>query len=692
MRTALIVLGMHRSGTSALTGVLARMGCDLPKTEMPQNDSNAKGFYESHEAYRVNNALLESAGSTWQDWQPLSPSWAKSTRAEEFQEEITQVFANEFGTSRLFVFKDPRVCRLLPYWEKPIKAAGCDIVVVHTHRNPLEVAQSMRDRKQLPIASGLMVWLRYVLDAEAASRAYPRSFTSYARLMQNWQLEINQIEKDLKVVFPRRSLQSANEIEDFLTPALKHFNHTPEDVDTGNTVNDWVRTAYAILEDWAANGERASDRKTLDQINTLFSNSAENFGPMMHRMQHEVPVATTREITKLQEKLATLVEQEPTPKKTDVDTPKLNEQISALKTAAAASSQKQAALSEERDTLAAERDGQTEQITKLADERARAIKARDAYLAERDTLATERGAQAEQIAALEHMIQTQARNLETYQTQQAQLVQQAQARQEELTQMVHMTTSLTDQQSIMRDTLNEWKALHAERTTILKEDLASSRETAAQAQSDLHTQEITQGQLARKIQTLEDEQAALKASALTQSGTLSTTQSALRQRQLETEQAYEIIEQLKADIERMAQEQSNQSSVPTETVTTLENMLADRSRDVARYEQENVDLGTQLKSRYQEIAELTLLTANITQERDRLKSEGDRMHLDTSRNLKKQAQQINIQQAEIKATMDSLHDAKVARDYFKTTLASLQKSSSWRLTGPLRRFTRLFRR
>jgi len=46
-RNAVVVLGMHRSGTSALAGVLARLGCDLPQTLMPTNDFNAKGYYES---------------------------------------------------------------------------------------------------------------------------------------------------------------------------------------------------------------------------------------------------------------------------------------------------------------------------------------------------------------------------------------------------------------------------------------------------------------------------------------------------------------------------------------------------------------------------------------------------------------------------------------------------------------------
>jgi hypothetical protein len=486
---------MHRSGTSALTGVLARMGCDLPKTEMPVNDSNAKGFYESHKAYLLNNSLLESAGSNWQDWQPLSQSWARSARAEEFAEAIAQVVAEEFGTSRLFALKDPRICRLLPYWEKALRDAGCDVVVVHTHRNPLEVAQSLQDRKKLPLTVGLMVWLRYVLDAEAASRDLRRSFTSYARLMRNWQPEIDRIESDLGIVLPRRSLQSAEEIEDFLTRDLKHFNQTPEDVTADTTVNDWVRTVYDILEAWADSGETTSDHETLDRINTLFSVSAANFGPILKRMQEDIPLAAAQQIEKLKEKVGQATRDSSAQADAKAEIERLTVHIDQI--------------------TAAAKDA-TETQTRLADERARAIKAREALIAERN-------AQTEQISALETVLQ-------------------------------------------------------------------------------------------------------------------------------------------------------------------------DRSRDVARFESENAALGEQLKSRYQEIARLSLLTREVTQDRDTLKEELDQMRLDVGRNLKKQARQIGIQQSEIKATMDQLHEAKVARDYFQTTLAALQSSSSWRMMGPLRRLTRLFRR
>ena len=63
-RAALLVMGMHRSGTSALTGVIGLMGADLPNDLMAASDLNAKGFFESNRITGFDEDLLASAGFT----------------------------------------------------------------------------------------------------------------------------------------------------------------------------------------------------------------------------------------------------------------------------------------------------------------------------------------------------------------------------------------------------------------------------------------------------------------------------------------------------------------------------------------------------------------------------------------------------------------------------------------------------
>src|SRR5262245_11007788 len=187
-KTALVVAGMHRSGTSAITRVLSLLGCDLPKTLMGGAASNEAGHWESQTLADFNDALLESAGSSWHDWLLFNPGWYRSPKAEEFKERAGALLAQEFGASRLFVLKDPRICRILPFWLDVFDAAGVKPAIIMPMRNPLEVATSLERRDGFDPGLGHLLWLRHVLEAEAASRGTARFYCDYDALMTRWPL------------------------------------------------------------------------------------------------------------------------------------------------------------------------------------------------------------------------------------------------------------------------------------------------------------------------------------------------------------------------------------------------------------------------------------------------------------------------------------------------------------------------
>ena len=124
--------------------VLSLVGCDLPKTLMkavPNN--NEAGFWESQPIADLNDEILASAGSAWDDWRSFDSGWHASPVADEFRERAQALLHEEFGKSRLFVLKDPRICRLLPFWNDAIRAFGAERFVVSPIRNPLDVSMSL---------------------------------------------------------------------------------------------------------------------------------------------------------------------------------------------------------------------------------------------------------------------------------------------------------------------------------------------------------------------------------------------------------------------------------------------------------------------------------------------------------------------------------------------------------------------
>src|SRR5262245_37750610 len=77
-RQALLVLGMHRSGTSAITRIFNLLGADLPKNLMSSGPGNELGHWESNDLVIIHDDLLTSAGSKWDDWRAFNPDWYES--------------------------------------------------------------------------------------------------------------------------------------------------------------------------------------------------------------------------------------------------------------------------------------------------------------------------------------------------------------------------------------------------------------------------------------------------------------------------------------------------------------------------------------------------------------------------------------------------------------------------------------
>ena len=280
-RVCILVLGMHRSGTSAVVRMLNYLGCDLPKTVMGANRTNETGHWESIPICRLDDRILDSAGTNWNDWLEVNPGWLESPKAEEFRDEALAVLEEEFGSSRLFVLKDPRICRLVPFWLDCLEQAGARPLIVFPVRNPLEVATSLEKRNGFWPGLGQLLWLRHVLDAEFASRGTPRFFTSYDRVLNEWARTAEDAQAVLGITWPRMSSQVVTEIEDFLSPKYRHHEVEADAVLENPRLSDWLRGAYRILGNWARGGESPEDFAELDRIRSDLNSAAPAFSRLI---------------------------------------------------------------------------------------------------------------------------------------------------------------------------------------------------------------------------------------------------------------------------------------------------------------------------------------------------------------------------------------------------------------------------
>lgn len=283
-RTCVLVLGMHRSGTSMTAGILSKLGCDSAANLMPANFANESGYFESHPIAAFNDRLLASSGSSWNDFQKVPSGWFSSPHAVSALSEASELLDQEFGASALFVLKDPRMCRLMPFWRDVFEVRGIRPLILHVHRSPLAVAASLGKRDELPWEYCFLMWLRNVLEAEHETRGLTRHFVSYENLLANWGRETSRAAEAFGFDWPRLTDTVAGEISGFTTRDLRHHDHRPEEVVENPALSEWLRDTFAIHESWAQGGEDPAGRDRLDAIRDAYDCSMPAFAGIVKAM------------------------------------------------------------------------------------------------------------------------------------------------------------------------------------------------------------------------------------------------------------------------------------------------------------------------------------------------------------------------------------------------------------------------
>jgi glycosyltransferase involved in cell wall biosynthesis len=279
-RRALVVLGTHRSGTSAIARLLMLLGADSPKRLMPPDSSNEKGHWEPLRMTTLHDEICRSVSSRWDDLCPLPDSWGDSAAAREFHTRAVDVLREDYGDSPLFVVKDPRMCRTIPFWRSVFTEYGAEPSYVVVVRNPMEVSASLKARDGMNPARALLIYLRDTLAVERETRESPRLFITFEQTLDDWRSVTERISEELGVAWPGTAHRAAAEIERFLSPKHRHNVASGEHLAGRTDVVDWVKSMYAILQEAAESGSEP-DRERLDEIHALYEQADLAFGPVL---------------------------------------------------------------------------------------------------------------------------------------------------------------------------------------------------------------------------------------------------------------------------------------------------------------------------------------------------------------------------------------------------------------------------
>ena len=175
----IIVLGMHRSGTSALTGALAQMGIYVGAEEdlTAKSWENPAGFFERRDARKICDTLLQGSGADWWKVSAFSVDNANYEAVRSQREAIRDLVRrlDEHGT---WALKEPRLCFLLPFFQSALR----NPLAIITIRHPIEVAKSLRRRNGFPVRAGLALWEAYTVSLLQVSSEIDRVFVDFHAL------------------------------------------------------------------------------------------------------------------------------------------------------------------------------------------------------------------------------------------------------------------------------------------------------------------------------------------------------------------------------------------------------------------------------------------------------------------------------------------------------------------------------
>ncbi len=185
-KRAVLVLGMHRSGTSAVAGAAHLLGAEPPKFMIPAAADNPSGFFEAITVLGVNDWILKAGGSTWFDCLNFDPDSLPPRSRDTGQALVNFSLIGEFENASLLLLKDPRLCLLLDYWLPVLRGTSITPAALLVLRDPHEVVASLMQRDHCPAAFTAALWLRYMFAAEHATRDCSRSFIRYDALLGDW--------------------------------------------------------------------------------------------------------------------------------------------------------------------------------------------------------------------------------------------------------------------------------------------------------------------------------------------------------------------------------------------------------------------------------------------------------------------------------------------------------------------------
>lgn len=262
MKKCIVVLGMHRSGTSAITRGLKVLGVELgDRLIAPIANNNMRGFWEDIDINNLNTEMLHAIDSDWHYLALIQFHDIEFLHKKGYLFRARDLLLQKINNTDVWGFKDPRVAKLLPFWQEVFRECQIDVHYILAVRNPLSVVKSLAKRDGFDEEKIYFLWLGHVMVSLSGTVSEKTIIIDYDRLIQSPDFELRRIAKqfDLKI----DPIEMKNYITEFLDKELRHYVYDINDLLLDDLCPSIVREIYTELL------EAASDKQNIDNPSLL---------------------------------------------------------------------------------------------------------------------------------------------------------------------------------------------------------------------------------------------------------------------------------------------------------------------------------------------------------------------------------------------------------------------------------------
>jgi hypothetical protein len=191
---AVIIVGMHRSGTSLLANTIHELGFYVEDTT-ESDRFNAAGYWENQEVADLNDSILDALGGEGPFLPPIPEGWERDGRFRGFSDHARRIL-DRFSLHRRWACKNPNFCVTLPLWKPLLRQKTAYILCV---RDPVSVATSLRERDLIPRSIGVRFWERYNTYALVNTAGLRRLVINYDDMIERFESQSRALARFLGV-------------------------------------------------------------------------------------------------------------------------------------------------------------------------------------------------------------------------------------------------------------------------------------------------------------------------------------------------------------------------------------------------------------------------------------------------------------------------------------------------------------